>query len=191
MRGTAGRSRLLTVMAVAAMMTAMEPAAAQYDEALFAFNRGDFATAARQFEDIAREGDSDAQYWLGRIYEGGLGRPRDPITAYGWFERAAESGHQDAAVLRDRMAARLTPEQLAEARRRTAPGNAAADREARDLIAAIQRELNRLGYRTGVPDGIAGNRTRTAIERFQRESGLDVTGTATDQLLDRLRVSGN
>lgn len=178
-------------MAVVAMMATMGSAAAQYDEALFAFNRGDFATAAKQFEEVAREGDPDAQYWLGRIYEGGLGRPRDPVTAYGWFERAAESGHQDAAILRDGLAVRLTQEQIAEARRRAAPGNAATDREARDLIAAIQRELNRLGYRTGVPDGIAGNRTRTAIERFQRESGLDVTGMATDQLLDRLRVSGN
>ena len=190
MGGTAGRPKLLTVVAVVATLTMAGPAAAQYDEALFAFNRGDFATAARQFEEVAREGDPDAQYWLGRIYEGGLGRPRDPVTAYGWFERAAESGHQDAATLRDRMAARLTQEQLAEARRRSAPGNAAKDREARDLIAAIQRELNRLGYRTGVPDGIAGNRTRTAIERFQREVGLDVTGMATDRLLDRLRVSG-
>ena len=84
----------------------------------------------------------------------------------------------------------MTPDQVAEAQRRTDPGNAAADREARELIAEVQQELNRLGYRSGPPDGIAGNRTRTAIERFQREAGLEVTGTATGQLLDRLRVSG-
>ena len=28
------------------------------------------------------------------------------------------------------------------------------------------------------------------VERFQREAGLEVTGTASGQLLDRLRVSG-
>ena len=132
---------------------------------------------------------ADAQYWLGRIYADGLGRPRDPVTAYGWFDRAAAQGHHDAAILRDRLAPLLAPDQIAEAQRRTDPAAAAGDQEARDLIAAVQRELNRLGYRSGPADGIAGNRTRRAIERFQRDAGLEVTGTATELLLDRLTVS--
>jgi localization factor PodJL len=172
-----------------AVMTAAGPAAAEYDAALYAFNRSDYATAARQFEAAARDGDSDAQYWLGRIYADGLGRPRDPVTAYGWFDRAAAQGHHDASILRDGLAKLLTPGQIAEARRRTDSAATAGNQEAPDLIAAVQRELNRLGYRSGPADGIAGNRTRRAIEQFQRDAGLEVTGAATESLLDRLNVS--
>ena len=175
--------------AMVAVMTAGGPAAAEYDAALYAFNRGDYATAARQFESAARDGDADAQYWLGRIYADGLGRPRDPVTAYGWFDRAAAQGHHDAATLRDRLAPLLAPTQITEAQRRTDPAAAAGNQEASDLIAAVQRELNRLGYRSGLADGIAGNRTRRAIEQFQRDAGLEVTGAATESLLDRLKVS--
>src|SRR5687768_7584322 len=124
----------LPLIIMVAMMTAMGPAVAQYDTALFAFNRGDYATAARQFESAARDGDSDAQYWLGRIYADGLGRPRDPVTAYGWFDRAAAQGHHDAATLRDGLATLLAPGQIAEARRRTDPAAPAGNQEAQDLI---------------------------------------------------------
>jgi TPR repeat protein len=180
---------IMVVAAMAAVMASTGPAAAEYDAALYAFNRGDYATAARQFESAAREGDSDAQYWLGRIYADGLGRPRDPITAYGWFDRAAAQGHHDASILRDGLAPLLAPMQIAEAQRRTDPAATAGNQEATDLIAAVQRELNRLGYRSGPADGIAGNRTRRAIEQFQRDAGLEVTGAATESLLDRLNVS--
>jgi localization factor PodJL len=180
---------LLPLIIMYAVMTAAGPAAAEYDAALYAFNRGDYATAARQFEPAARDGDSDAQYWLGRIYADGLGRPRDPVTAYGWFDRAAAQGHHDASVLRDRLAPSLAPTQITEAQRRTDPAAAAGNQEVSDLIAAVQRELNRLGYRSGPADGIAGNRTRRAIEQFQRDAGLEVTGAATESLLDRLIVS--
>jgi localization factor PodJL len=175
--------------AMVAVMTAGGPAAAEYDAALYAFNRGDYATAARQFESAARDGDSDAQYWLGRIYADGLGRPRDPVTAYGWFDHAAAQGHHDASILRDGLAKLLTPSQIAEARKRADPTTTAGNQEVQDLIAAVQRELNRLGYRSGPADGIAGNRTRRAIEQFQRDAGLEVTGAATESLLDRLNVS--
>jgi localization factor PodJL len=179
---------LLPLIIMVALMMAAGPTAAQYDTALFAFNRGDYATAARQFESAARSGDSDAQYWLGRIYADGLGRPRDPVIAYGWFDRAAAQGHHDAAILRDGLARLLAPGQIAEARKRTDPAATAGNQEASDLIAAVQRELNRLGYRSGLADGIAGSRTRRAIEQFQRDAGLEITGTATESLLDHLRL---
>ena len=121
---------LLPLIIMVAVMVAVGPAAAQYDAALFAFNRGDYATAARQFKSAARDGDSDAQYWLGRIYADGLGRPRDPVTAYGWFDRAAAQGHHDAAILRDGLARLLAPVQITEARRRTDLAAPAGNQEA-------------------------------------------------------------
>jgi peptidoglycan hydrolase-like protein with peptidoglycan-binding domain len=77
---------------------------------------------------------------------------------------------------------------MAEAQRRT-DRVGPADQQASDLVEAIQRELNRLGYRSGPADGIAGNRTMKAIEQFQRDTGLELTGTATASLLDRLRTT--
>jgi TPR repeat protein len=182
----------LTIMlgvAAAGLGLGLGSAAAEYDAGLFAFNRGDYATAARQFESSARAGDQDAQYWMGRLYADGLGRPRDPVTAFGWFDRAASQGHHDATILRDQLALLLAPDQIAEARRRTDYSGPSGDQEVQELIAAVQRELNRLGYRSGPADGIAGKRTRSAIESFQRDGGLDVTGTATELLLDRLRAT--
>jgi localization factor PodJL len=184
-----GAVRLPTALVmILAVAGATRPAAADYEAGLFAFNRGDYAAAVRQFEPAAREGDADAQYWLGRLYAEGLGRPRDPVTAYVWFDRAAAQGHHDSAVLRDGLATVLTPDQMAEARHRNDRAGP-ADQQASGLIEAVQRELNRLGYRSGPADGIAGNRTMRAIEQFQRDTGLELTGTATASLLDRLRAT--
>jgi hypothetical protein len=45
---------------------------------------------------------------------------------------------------------------------------------------SIQALLNLLGYGTLVTDGFYGPLTRSAIERFQREHGIKVTGLAND-----------
>ncbi|MBV8916137.1 MAG: peptidoglycan-binding protein [Acetobacteraceae bacterium] len=55
------------------------------------------------------------------------------------------------------------------------------------LVRAVQWELNRLGYRVGPPDGMAGGRTLTAIRDFQAAHGLPADGAATPSLLDQLR----
>ena len=112
------------------------------------------------------------------------------------------------ARLRDGVAARLTPAQLATAQRlarewrpRTstaeppvheqrpstsaapvprAPG--AGPDSTRDRIANLQRALRRLGYDPGPTDGIPGARTRAAIRAFQADSGLPVTGQVSERL---------
>lgn len=53
-------------------------------------------------------------------------------------------------------------------------------------VLAVQRQLNRLGYDAGIPDGLAGARTRSAIVAFQAGQGLLQDGTATPALLARL-----
>jgi len=54
-------------------------------------------------------------------------------------------------------------------------------------VLAIQRRLNELGYSAGTPDGLFGNKTRSAIQTFQRDNGIAVTGTADQALLSRLK----
>jgi len=53
-------------------------------------------------------------------------------------------------------------------------------------VLAIQRRLNELGYDAGKPDGLFGNKTRAAIQAFQRDNGITADGIASKQLLNRL-----
>ncbi len=51
-----------------------------------------------------------------------------------------------------------------------------------------QRMLNAKGYEAGAPDGVIGKKTRAAIEKFQRENSLAVTGTLNIETMNALRV---
>lgn len=52
---------------------------------------------------------------------------------------------------------------------------------------AIQRSLAARGYDIGTIDGVIGAKTEAAIRVFEAAQGLTVTGSATPELLDRLR----
>ena len=54
-------------------------------------------------------------------------------------------------------------------------------------IAEIQRLLAARGYYDGAIDGLAGPKTRSAIRRFQRDSGLAATGVIDRSLTRALR----
>ena len=45
------------------------PAWAGFDESLAAAKRGDYATALREWRPLAKQGDADAQYNLGVMYD--------------------------------------------------------------------------------------------------------------------------
>ena len=82
----------------------------------------DMAEAARWYRLAANQGSVRAQQDLAILYNKGLGVPQDYVQAYVWFDLAAvrfSAGqrHDQAAEMRDMMAAFLTPEQLAEAQR--------------------------------------------------------------------------
>ena len=65
----------------------------------------------------ADKGDADAQYRLGLMYAHGPDVPRDDVQADMWFNLAAGGGNDLAAKSRDRIEARMTPEQIAEAKK--------------------------------------------------------------------------
>ncbi|MDR3299357.1 MAG: peptidoglycan-binding protein [Candidatus Accumulibacter sp.] len=58
-----------------------------------------------------------------------------------------------------------------------------------EIVREIQFRLNELGYDAGSADGVAGNRTRSAILAFQRDERLAATGVADDNLLSYLERS--
>jgi hypothetical protein len=56
------------------------------------------------------------------------------------------------------------------------------------LVAEIQAELSRLGYKVGKVDGKLGSKTASAIRGFQRDHDIRVDGKATEGLLDKLKA---
>jgi uncharacterized protein len=82
----------------------------------------DYAQAVGWYRKAADQGDSLAQFKLGLIYGQGQGMPQDYVRAHMWFNIAA-AGASDASVrdqsvkYRDLVAAKMTPEQIAEAQR--------------------------------------------------------------------------
>lgn len=56
----------------------------------------------------------------------------------------------------------------------------------RDTIVEVQRSLIVNGYNAGSIDGVAGPQTREALEDYQFDNNLPVTGEITEQVIDML-----
>ncbi len=82
-------------IALAAVLLVMlaGPAWAGFDEGVAAYERGDYATAIKEFRPLAEQGDALAQYGLGVMYEVGKGVPQDYAEAVKWFRKAAAQGY--------------------------------------------------------------------------------------------------
>ena len=79
----------------------------------------DHGAAARWTRFAAEQGDVSAQALLGVLYLNGAGVPQDDVSAYKWLTVAAsDSGVAGTGRLRDLIANRMTPEQIAEAQAR-------------------------------------------------------------------------
>jgi peptidoglycan hydrolase-like protein with peptidoglycan-binding domain len=52
-----------------------------------------------------------------------------------------------------------------------------------------QRQLLATGHYKGLVDGIVGNRTRVAVEAYQKQHDLAVTGDVTEELLEHIRYT--
>ena len=71
-------------------------AQADFADGFAAYERGDYATALREWQPLAEQGDAVAQFNLGLMYDKGEGVPQDDKAAVQWYRRAAEQGHADA-----------------------------------------------------------------------------------------------
>ena len=81
----------------------------------------DYAAAVRWYRKAAEQGDAHAQNSLGRMYEEGTGVPQDDVHAYKWVELAVVQltgpARTQVEKHRAKVAAKITPAQLAEAQR--------------------------------------------------------------------------
>lgn len=61
-------------------------------------DQANYATSLKVWQPQAEAGDAEAMYYVGQIYEKGLGTPPDYAQAAGWYRQAAEKGYGPAAV---------------------------------------------------------------------------------------------
>ena len=88
--------RILTLAIALLVLPAVNATAQDFDKGLAAAQRGDFATALREWTPLAEQGDADAQLNLGLMYKKGAGVTQNYKTALKWYRLAAEQGILEA-----------------------------------------------------------------------------------------------
>jgi len=76
------------------------------------------AEAVKWYRLAAEQGNADAQFAFGVMYEKGEGVPKDYILAHMWFNLAASRGSSSGTKNRDIVAGFMTRAQIAEAQQR-------------------------------------------------------------------------
>ena len=85
-----------TLLAFLLLLATVVPAWADYQAGLSAYQRGDYATALKEWRPLAEQENADAQNNLGAMYVNGQGVTKDDTEAFKWLKRAAEKGHVGA-----------------------------------------------------------------------------------------------
>ncbi len=61
-----------------------------------AYDKGDYATALKEWRPLAEQGNAEAQYGLGVMYRDSRGVSQDYEQALRWYRLAAAQGHASA-----------------------------------------------------------------------------------------------
>lgn len=81
-----------------------------------------YEEAAHWYHRAAEQGEPTAQFFLGLLYDRGQGVAEDPVEAEKWLDLAAAAAPRAKreywATMRDEIGAKMTLDELAEARRR-------------------------------------------------------------------------
>lgn len=86
---------LATACVILSVMLTL-PAWAGFKEGWSAYKGGDYETALSEFRALSKKGNATAAYYLGVMYSGGQGVPRDHKEAIKWYSKAAAKGHGGA-----------------------------------------------------------------------------------------------
>lgn len=90
------KMKLLAIPLLLLSLLVGVPARADFTKGLDAYERGDWAQALREWELIARNGDKEAQYYLGLMYRFGRGVTQDYGTALDWLLKSAKQDYGPA-----------------------------------------------------------------------------------------------
>lgn len=77
-----------------------------------------YINAAKWYTKSAMKDNPNGQYLLGLSYKEGSGVPKDNLEAFKWLDLAADHGHVAHLEARNQLALLLTPDMVAEGRRR-------------------------------------------------------------------------
>jgi len=72
--------------------------AADLKAGMTAYREKEFQTAIHKLLPLAIEGNAEAQYQIGLMYDRGLGFPKDRCISITWADKAARQGHPNAAM---------------------------------------------------------------------------------------------
>lgn len=86
-------SRAISFLAAAATLAVAAPAMAELNAGYEAWNRGDYATAVREWRDLAAQGNADAQFNMAQAYRLGRGVEQNAKQAEILIAKAAAQGH--------------------------------------------------------------------------------------------------
>jgi len=86
----------LTFLIILFTLTSNVVWSADFQKGWDAYTIGDYATALREWKPLAEQGNANAQYNLGLMYQKGDGVPQDDKTALKWYRLAAEQGNASA-----------------------------------------------------------------------------------------------
>jgi TPR repeat protein len=95
--------------------------AGDFDKVMKAIKSKDYATALKELRPLAEQGNAEAQFGLGALYEnGGKGVLQDTMAAHMWFNIAVANGYpryfeRDRV---ERVADKLSSSELVEAEKR-------------------------------------------------------------------------
>lgn len=84
-----------SILLLSSVFVSSALAAANYDDAMLAFENQDYATALNIVLPLAQQNDVDAMTLLGRVYDEGFNKAKE---AFSWFKKAAELGNAQAQV---------------------------------------------------------------------------------------------
>jgi TPR repeat protein len=85
-----------TLVVVGALLFSAGSSWADFDDGMAAYERGDYATALKEFRPLAEQGHVVAQFNLGVMYDHGYGVPENNTEAVKWFRKAAVQGNSKA-----------------------------------------------------------------------------------------------
>ena len=87
---------LLLPGAIVLALAATPVFACDFHKGVEAYNKGDYTAALKILRPLAEGKNSEAQYYLGRMYQKGQGVDKDLGQAERWYRLAAEGGHAKA-----------------------------------------------------------------------------------------------
>jgi TPR repeat protein len=71
---------------------------AGFEDGAAAYNRGDYATAFKEYRQLAEQGDARAQLNLGLMYQTGKGVPKNDREALKWYFKATETINKNPVI---------------------------------------------------------------------------------------------